>query len=50
MAASRSTREFVLDSGTSNHLIGHDQLTMQEEQTIRPLRAPTTIQSANAQL
>ena len=42
-----ATRSFVIDSGASYHLIGYKQLTEKEKGSIRPIKEPLRIQSAN---
>ena len=42
-----ATRPFVIDSGASYHLIGYNQLTEKEKGSIRPIKVPFRIQSAN---
>ena len=42
-----SDRTFVVDSGASFHLIGHNKLTQKEQATVRTVEEPFRIQSAN---
>ena len=42
-----SDRTFVVDSGASFHLIGYNKLTKSERATVRTVKEPFSIQSAN---
>ena len=44
------TRSFIIDSGASDHRIGHNRLTEAEKRTIRPVENPFEIQSASGTL
>ena len=45
--ASQGHREYIIDSGASNHLVAKNQLHENEKETIRPLDVAKRIQCAN---